>query len=379
MSDVPFTYGRIAEPADFTDREEELAQLKRNFNARVNTILISPRRWGKTSLVKRAGVEAAQENKKMRVCHIDIFNLQNENEFYLALVNGVLKATSSGWEELVQDAKTFLSGLIPSITFSPDRQTDISFGLGWEQIKRNPGEILDLAEKLAQRKKLQLVICIDEFQAVSTFTNPEGFQKKLRSHWQGHAHVTYCLYGSKRNMLMDVFSNPSMPFYKFGELMFLRKIETEHWVPFIQKRFKETGKHIMEEDARLIAELADNHPYYVQQLAQQVWFRTAKKSKTNHVLSARENIVDQLSLLFTNMIDGFSNMQLNLLKAILAGENQLTSQLTLRQYNMGTSANVVRLKKGFINAEIIDETNGSISFMDPMLRYWLETRYFKLK
>jgi hypothetical protein len=70
-------------------------------------------------------------------------------------------------------------------------------------------------------------------------------------------------------MLLNVFANPSMPFYKFGDLMFLDKISVGNWVEFIQRRFSETGKEIRKEDATLIANLTDNHPYYEQQLAQQ--------------------------------------------------------------------------------------------------------------
>lgn len=378
MQHVPFTYGKITEPIDFTDRESEIAVLKRNFYAKVNTILISPRRWGKTSLVKKAATEAGKENADLRVCYIDIFNYRNENEFYVALANEVLKSTSSEWEELVQNAKTFLSRLIPSVSFSPDKQTELSFGIGWDEVQKHPDEILDLAEKIAHRKKINIVVCIDEFQSVASFTQPKIFQQKLRAHWQNHTRVTYCLYGSKRHMLLDVFTNPSMPFYKFGDLLFLKKIDAEHWINFIQKRFDDTGKQISADDAALIASLADNHSYYVQQLAQQTWFRTKQKCKTENVTTAREDIVDQLSLLFANLTEGLSTFQLNILHAIVSGEKQLTAQNTLKKYRMGTSANVVRNKKQLIENETLIEEDNTLSFSDPMYKYWLESRFFQI-
>ena len=106
----------------------------------------------------------------------------------------------------------------------------------------NPDEVLDLAEKIAREKGLKVVVCVDEFQNIAEFSEPGYFQKKLRSHWQHHQHVAYCLYGSKRHMMLDVFTNASKPFYKFGNLLFLNKIETSCLVEFFQGRFADTGK-----------------------------------------------------------------------------------------------------------------------------------------
>jgi hypothetical protein len=178
-------------------------------------------------------------------------------------------------------------------------------------------------------------------------------------------------------MLLEVFTTSSMPFYKFGELIYLKKIETEEWIPFIRRRFNDTGKEISAEDARLIAQLADNHPYYVQQLAQQSWFRTGRKCNREIILSAREDIVGQLGLLFANITERFSASQMGLLRAILAGEKQLSAQQTLQQYRLGTSANVVRVKRGLIESEVLDDSSGELTFLDPMFRYWLESIFFQ--
>jgi hypothetical protein len=173
-------------------------------------------------------------------------------------------------------------------------------------------------------------------------------------------------------MLLEVFTDSSMPFYKFGELLYLKKIGTEEWISFIRRRFSDTGKEISEEDARLIAQLAENHPYYVQQLAQQSWFRTGRKCNREIILSAREDIVGQLGLLFANITERFSATQMGLLRAIIAGEKQLSAQQTLLQYRLGTSANVVRVKRGLIESEVLDDSNGELTFLDPMFRHWLE-------
>jgi hypothetical protein len=206
-----------------------------------------------------------------------------------------------------------------------------------------------------------------------------AFQKKLRANWQKHQHTAYCLYGSKRHMLMDVFTDSSMPFYKFGDLMFLEKIEKEDWIKFITGRFKDTKKIISKPNAGLIANLTECHPYYVQQLAQQCWFRTKDECSEEIVYEAHEGIVDQLSLLFQSKTEELTNSQINFLKALLSKVAQFSSKETMAEFNMGTSANVVKIKKTLENKEIIDIRGNEISILDPMYKSWLKTRYFKLK
>ena len=372
----PFVYGKLPLEIDFTNRKKEILRLTNNFNSLINTVIISPRRWGKTSLVKLAAERATSENKKLRIIHLDVFNIRSEYDFYLMLANEVLKATSDGWDDLVKNTRAFLKQLIPQISFSPDHHNKISFSIGWEQLQKHPDDILNLAENIAEKKDLNIIICIDEFQNIASFDQPDAFQRKLRAHWQTHHRTAYCLYGSKRHMLLDVFSNYSMPFYKFGDIMFLEKISTEDWVSFIKKRFEDTGKSIMDTDAERIAVLADNHSYYVQQLAQQVWFRTTKVATDEIVNDAFEDVVSQLSLLFVNLTETLSSKQISLLNAILNGEKHLSAKATLEKYRLGTSASVVQLKKRLTEIDIIDETQDGIEFLDPMYKYWLESRYF---
>ncbi|MDR2848177.1 MAG: ATPase, partial [Bacteroidales bacterium] len=182
------------------------------------------------------------ENDEIRVCLLDIFNVRSEEEFYEHFAKEILKATANKWEEMADNAKKFLSQLLPKISFSPNAQAEISFGVGWEELKKSPDDILNLAETIAKEKKISVVVCIDEFQSIGDFSESLAFQRKLRSHWQRHHNVAYCLYGSKRHMLLDIFSNAAMPFYKFGDIMFLQKISNKNWGEFVKKRFEETGK-----------------------------------------------------------------------------------------------------------------------------------------
>lgn len=374
---TPFIFGKLAVNQNFTDRTNERNQLIGNFNSLINTIMISPRRWGKSSLVLMTANEAQKKNKTLHFCFLDAFSVRSEEQFYQHLAIEVLKASASKMDVLLNTSRKFLGKFLPQVSFGPDPQNSISLSLNWKEVIKHPDDILNMAENIAKEKGWKFIICIDEFQNIATFNNPLAFQKKLRSLWQKHQHVAYCLYGSKRHMLMDIFTKSSMPFYKFGDLIFLDKIKKDDWIPFLCKNFEKTQKQITKEDASLIADLAECHPYYVQQLAQQSWLRTEIACSSEIVKQAHEGIIDQLSLLFQTKTDELTTPQLYFLKALIDEVDKLSSKETLKKYKMGTSANVQKIKKTLENKEIIDILGKNISILDPMYKSWLKRWYFK--
>ena len=344
--DIPFVFGKIADGEDFTDRVLDTEKLKNNFRGLVNTIIISPRRWGKTSLVNHA-LEQMRDDKEYLVCKVDIFNCRTEAQFYQTYVNAILKASYTKMDEFIE-AKNKL--------YSYD-------------------EILDLPQKIALEKGKKFIVCIDEFQNVSSYDDSLGFQRKLRSHWQTHNRVGYCMFGSKRHMLLDIFSNYEMPFYKFGDIMFLDKIGEEDWVKFIVSRFADTGKKISESVARLITQKVDSHPYYVQQLSQLAWLRSKKMCEASIVDEAFESLVGQLSLLFSNLVDSLTAKQISFLQAVAYGEKNFSSREVLTKYQLGTSANIKNLKKAMQDKDLIDVMPDAITLQDPIFAYWLKEKY----
>jgi hypothetical protein len=317
-----------------------------------------------------------EQDKQLRICHIDLFNVRNEEHFYAMLAQKVIAATASRWDEAVETAKQFFSHLVPKISIGTDPTNEISLDFDWPEVRRNPDEVLDLAEKIAAAKGLKIVICIDEFQNIAEFDEPDYFQKRLRSHWQLHQNVAYCLYGSKRHMMLEVFTDSSKPFYKFGNLMFLNKIETPALISFFKQRFADTGKVITDEACKLIATLVDNHPYYAQQLAQLSWLRTEHLCTETIVKDAHSSLVEQLSLLFVTITETLTSQQLFYLKALLAGEPAISSTETLHRYNISSPTSAARSKATLVKRDVLDNQAGEVTFQDPIYAYWLKHAYF---
>jgi AAA+ ATPase superfamily predicted ATPase len=373
----PFNYGKLAEVNYFTNRTKEVKWLETQVNAGINCILVSPRRWGKSSLILHTAEMMKKKNKKIVFCFLDLYNIRSEKEFLELFSTTIIKATSSSFEDAVRNVKSVFKQLIPSVSLSSDPNAEIELSFNWKDLQKNITEVLNLPEKIAAEKNIQVAVCVDEFQNISFMDDGIAFQKKLRAHWQKHQKAMYILYGSRRHLMMDFFTKSTMPFYRFGEILFLEKIAESHWIPYITGRFTATNKKISELLATKIAQLMENHPYYVQQLSQVVWQQTTKTANEHNLLEALEELLDQYTILYQKEVDMLTNYQLNFLKLLCSNEIKHSSAEVLREYNLGTSANITRIKTALQNHEIIDVLGKQVTFNDPLFAIWLKKRFFK--
>jgi hypothetical protein len=371
MENRPFVFGVATSGDNFTDRKKETERLLMNFRHGVNTILISPRRWGKTSLVHK--VRRLAESDSLKVVYMDAFSCRSDRDFFDAFASAVLKQTSSKFDEWMENAKLFLSRISPKITLGPDPTTDFSVSLELNPKSNDVDEILQLPEKIAQKKGCRIVVCIDEFQQIAEFQDSKTFQKRLRAVWQLQESVSYCLFGSKKHLMNELFEKKSLPFYKFGDTIYLPKIGTEDWVDYITQRFETTGKSISRELAQRVCEMVDNHSSYVQQLAWLVWVHCGETATENDLTEAYRDIIDQNSPLFEKQTESLTTYQINFLRAVIDGvQSEFTSQDVLQKYQLGSSANVSIVKRALEKKEIIEIDKRCVVIPDPVMTAWLK-------
>lgn len=370
MENKPFIFGVATSGENFTDRERETERLLMNFKHGVNTVLISPRRWGKTSLVQKVCQLARSE--KLKIVYLDIFSCRSDRDFYDAFASAVLKQTSSKLDEWLEHAKMFLSRISPKISFGTDPMNDFSLSLDLNPQDDDIDEILQLPERIAREKGINIVVCIDEFQQIAEFNDSKTIQKRLRTVWQLQKSVSYCLFGSKKHLMNELFEKRSLPFYKFGDAIYLQKIDTQNWVDYICRRFESTGKHISKELAERICTQVENHSSYVQQLAWLVWIHTDKTATSQDFELAYQDILDQNTPLFEKQTESLTTNQLNFLRALIESpDSELSSQEILQKYHLGSSANVVVIKKALLKKELIEIEKRKVIIPDPILKEWL--------
>lgn len=370
MEENPFVFGKSVEGDYFTDREEETRRLEANLTHGINTVLISPRRWGKTSLVKK--VIANNRRDDVRYVLLDMFYCKSESVFYHMLANEVIRQTSSRLDEWIENGKRFLSNITPKFSFGSDPMNDFTISFEWNPKDGTDIEILQLPEKIAEKKNIRVVVCFDEFQQIGTFEDPLNLQKKLRSVWQHQQNVTYCMFGSKMHMMESLFSDASRPLYKFGDILFLKKIPTEEWVSFITSRFSATGKTITEEQAEKICNITDNLSSYVQQMAWIVWYKANLVVTDSMIDDAVKDLLEQNKVFFQRDVESLTELQLNFIVALADGvETGLTKRDVIRKYHLQTSANVQGVKNSLISKEFIDNEGDRIYISDPIFKLWI--------
>ena len=371
----PFQFGTLATDDNFIDRTEDRALLKQLLSSHINVMLISPRRWGKSSLVKKAMTELSQEDKKVRICYIDAFSIGSETEFYQTFASRVIACASSKAERWIEDAKKFLTGVVPQIVVN-DQVTDfMAFQLRFAPQERDKMTILQLPELLSAEKGIKIIVCIDEFQQLANLPTYKDMEGKMRSVWQQQQLTSYCLYGSKRNMMLNIFNNSNSPFYRFGQVIFMQKIAKEHWIPFIQSSFKKTGKSIAPKLAERICTTVACHSWYLQQLCYFIWSYTTGEATEKEFNLGLKQVMNINTPMFQNDTERLSSTQIEMLKAICDGGQHFSSQTVKTAYNLGNPNTIVKNKQTLQNKDIIEKEKDRLVFVDPIYQLWFKSVY----
>ena len=366
-----FVYGMSVEGDNFTDRVNETKRLKLDFENGINVILVSPRRIGKSSIVRKVMKEVT--DPKIKIVFIDIYDCRSEYDFYNRFAAELLKQTANKTEHVINNIKKFLVRLTPKIAFSPEPTSEYSLSLGITPQNYEPEEILQLPEKIGIAQGVHIVVCIDEFQQIGEMSDSLTIQKRLRGIWQHQRNVSYCLFGNKKHMMTKLFLNRKMPFYQFGEMMYLDKIPTADWVPFICSRFESQGKQISEELARCICETVEGNSSYVQQLAWNVLAETEKVTTEEEFSRGVDALLAQCSALFEEQLKGMTGFQMNFLRALCDGvTSDFGSKAILEGYNLGSKSNISRIKTALQDKEMIDFDKNGVYLEDPVFKIWFK-------
>lgn len=372
-----FVFGVSVSDYNFIGRKEEIRRLKMNFEEGINTILISPRRWGKTSLVRK--VCEVVDRKKVIPVFVDIFKCKTEYEFYNALAEAVLKQTASKAELWMDNARDFIARLSPKVSFSPEPNSEFALSLGISPKTHAPEEILSLAEEIAQKKQKRIVVCIDEFQQIGEMADSVSIQKRSRSVWQHQRLTSYCLFGSKKHTMMNVFQKRNMPLYQFGDFKFLDKIPTETWVEYIVQHFKDRQRTISAEQAAKICQLVDNYSSYVQQLSWLVFslIDEGQVVTDEHLKQGVKDLLNSQEQLFMQQIEPLTAYQMNFLRCILSGHHDDFGETAVREeFQLGSVSNITRLKTALVDKDIVEMSGKRYYITDPVFALWFRSRMF---
>lgn len=254
----PFKFGTIVEGEYFTDRTEELESIKQLLNSDNHLILISPRRFGKSSLVQKAVTQVA------RPCiSLNLQMVVSVEGLAAMILKEVFKLHP--WEKLKHLLSSFR--VVPTISTTPSGEAiDITFQATTDATVLIE-DALQLIEKVSEKGE-SMVVVFDEFQELMGLD--KGIDKRLRAIIQNQRHVNYIFLGSQESMMTEIFERKRSPFYRFGVLMHLDRIPHSKFSQYISERLSDNFVSKVNVVEQILA-TTRCHPYYTQQLAALVW------------------------------------------------------------------------------------------------------------
>jgi AAA+ ATPase superfamily predicted ATPase len=260
----PFKFGSVVDGEFFTDRRKEAEEVATILASSNHLILISPRRFGKSSLIN-----AVMAQTKRPAISIDLQLVVDVQDFAAQLLKRVLKINT--WERIKHLIANFR--IVPSIELNPMTNTmEVSFQPSVKQPFTTLEDVLNLIEQISENGERTIVV-FDEFQEVSSLS--PNLSKQLRSVIQYHKHINYVFLGSMESMMTAIFESKKSPFFHFGHLMRLGKLPHPDLYEYLRSRFAQITDRSADVATDILA-FTRLHPYYTQQLAFYYWMYLEK-------------------------------------------------------------------------------------------------------
>ena len=371
----PFVVTGKIEPEYFCDRVVESARLVKSITNGNNLVLISPRRMGKTGLI-RFCYDKEEIRDNYYCFFIDILHTTGLREFIHLLGKEIYETLQPRSKKM---AKFFLQTL-KSINgkFGFDISTglpDFSIALG--DIEQ-PTYLLEEVFKYLESADKPCIVAIDEFQQIAKYPE-KNVEALLRSHIQksGNCHFIYA--GSERHMMQQMFLSSKHPFYRSADMLELKEIAREVYIPFVVENFKKSGKSITEEIVGAVYDFFRGHTFYIQKTFNESFADTPEGGSCTMeiVRTAITALIDSYDTIFREILSNIPEKQKELLYAIaLDGEaSAITSAAFIRKHSLSSASSVQSAVKKLLEKDLITENGKIYAVSDKFLGIWISTQF----
>jgi uncharacterized protein len=378
----PFVYGEVVPAASFVDRIEELDRLIRDLASGQKVFLISPRRYGKSSLIHQALRGVARGGALTAEITVSSYSS------YLAFLEGytrALMAMQSGWDKARSWLREAIGAAKPELRLEADSAGTMGMSVSFPSVRsdrdisRLAADVFLLPGRLSDVRKTRIVVALDEFQAINGF-NGGSVEHAMRAAVQHQRSVGYVFAGSEPS-LMERMLGPKRPFYKAGPVMRLEKIPPDLFSAFIESRFSKTG---IKPDAGLggaIVDLAGNLPYDVQRLAHESWddARAAGKRRIGleDLHGTLHRLLAEQETMFEAVWQRLTLAQRATLRAVVLAEGRELLSADLRnRYRLGGASTVQTALQALTREDLIAREDDRYVVVDSLMREWIARKTF---
>jgi hypothetical protein len=378
----PFVYGEVVPGGSFVDREVELDRLISDLSSGQKVFLISPRRYGKSSLIRQA--LAALSRRGALTVEVTVSSYSS----YLSFLEGYARALAAV-ETRVDRARTWLTEIIastrPEVRYDaegtgPGRlSVAFPFVRHERDIGRLANEVFSLPARLAAARKRAVVVALDEFQAIDGFDGG-SVEHALRAAAQQQRQVGYVFAGSEPS-LMEKMIGPRRPFYKAGPVMRLQKIPADVFASFIESRFGRSGIRAEAGLGTAIVDLAGNLPYDVQRLAHETWDDArgtgARRATLDALHATLARLLAEQEPMFEAVWQRLTLAQRAVLRAVVlqSGQGLLSAEVRAR-HRLGGPSSIQTSLAALVKQDLVIKEGPQYVVVDSLLREWIARRTF---
>jgi len=373
----PFTFGDLALDEAFTDREDEVRELRSDMLNGQNVLVYAPRRYGKSSLVLRAAQEALK--RKALVAYCDLMKTPTKERFAAALAKTIYSDLASPMEQAFERAADLFRGLrvVPTMDVDPiDGSLRFSFQAGRrkEEIDDTIERLLELLGELAAERKRRVVIIFDEFQEILALD--KRFPNLLRAVFQAQPEVSHVYLGSKRHILERIFNDKNEPFWRSAKQLEIGMIAPAKFARFVRDRFTRSGKGISDDALERLLRATGGHPYGTQELAYFVWELVEEGGAEASVADVEEALTRVLRSEhnhFAQLWDDAPHAQRLLMLALAAAPARSVYSSDYRStHDLPPTPTLQTALAALSKKEIIGRTgDGEYSVIEPFFAEWL--------
>jgi len=372
----PFVFGEIIDDANFVNRVEERSQLVRDLADGQKVFLLSPRRFGKSSLVAVALLQL--KKRHIHTVSLTVSSYASYAQFLEKFAEKVLRAAGP-WDRVKDWVSRFGRQVKPDISINMatgEISVSLSKGAGFDPAPIAP-EVFALPGELTRNAGFRMAICLDEFQQISQF-NSGSVENAIRNQVQEQREVGYVFAGSQPSLMEEMLS-VRRPFHKAGPQMFLDKIPASDWQEFITRQFRKRGRTLDEQGLETLLTTADLIPYDVQRIAHELWDYAELKDKRQlgaaDVHAVTGALVGGQSTYYELLWEQVSQRQRATLQALATrGPSEIYSQAVREEFRLGPASTVQKALQALDSRDILDRYKGSYFFLDPLLPCWIRKR-----
>jgi len=372
----PFIFGEIVDDTNFVNRVAERDQLVRDLADGQKVFLLSPRRFGKSSLVAVALLQL--KKRHIHTVNLTVSSYASYAQLLEKFAEKVLRAAGP-WNRVKDWVTRFGRQVKPDLSFNlttGEISVSLSKGAGFDPAPIAP-EVFALPGELTRQGGFRMAICLDEFQQIAQF-NGGSVENALRNEVQEQRGVGYVFAGSQPSLMKEMLS-VRRPFHKAGPQIFLDKIAAADWREFITRQFRRRGRSLEEKGLQELLRTADLIPYDVQRLAHELWdyaeLRDKRQLGVAEVSAVTAALVAGQSTYYELLWEQLPARQRATLQALATrGPAELYSQRVREEFRLGPASSVQKALQSLEARDIIDRYQSAYFFLDPLLACWIRKR-----